>query len=621
MRIIGVIIFISICLFNPLYGQTNYQFKVDLNAIQNDKLKVELQTPNLPKGVKTIKYHLPKIVPGTYSIYDFGRFVSKFKALTKSGKELKVKRPDSNTWLIEKAHKMDKIIYTVEDTWDTDKDNKVFEPGGTNFERGKNFVFNNHGLFGYFEEMKQLSYEITIDRPAKLQGATSLKHKAVDEDTDIYLAENYMDLVDGPIMFSEPDFTTLNIGNAKVLVSVYSPNKKVSSAFIAGEVEAILEAQRAYLGGQLPVDFYAFIIYLTDGYSNSGGYGALEHSYSSVYYLPETEPEGIAQTIRDVAAHEFFHIVTPLNIHSEEIHDFDFINPKMSQHLWLYEGVTEYSAGHVQVKYGLMPIEDYLDVIAEKIRGAEQHKQDLSFTKMSSGCLHEHKDQYLNVYQKGALIGMCMDIKLRTLSQGKYGMQELMHDLSKEYGKNKAFKDSELFAKIEELTYPEIGDFLKMHVAGTKPLPIKELLAEAGVEYAATKMKKEKTLGGLENALGFDYKTMSFLMEDATKLEDFGKTIGFKNGDLIKAWNGKPLTSQNINQVITDFMINVEEDDDFTIQIERDKEEMELKATYQLADVEVKHAFSLIEAPSKAQTALRKAWLGEYIQKEDLEEK
>jgi predicted metalloprotease with PDZ domain len=41
--------------------------------------------------------------------------------------------------------------------------------------------------------------------------------------------------------------------------------------------------------------------------------------------------------------HEFFHIVTPLSIHSKEIQDFDY-NDKMSEHLWMYEGVTEYFA-------------------------------------------------------------------------------------------------------------------------------------------------------------------------------------------------------------------------------------------------------------------------------------
>lgn len=34
---------------------------------------------------------------------------------------------------------------------------------------------------------------------------------------------------------------------------------------------------------------------------------------------------------------------------------------------------------------------------------------------MSEGCLTTYKDQYTNVYQKGALIGLCLDIKLQSI--------------------------------------------------------------------------------------------------------------------------------------------------------------------------------------------------------------
>jgi predicted metalloprotease with PDZ domain len=42
--------------------------------------------------------------------------------------------------------------------------------------------------------------------------------------------------------------------------------------------------------------------------------------------------------------HMNFSYRTPLSIHSKEIQDFDYNDPKMSQHLWMYEGVTEYFA-------------------------------------------------------------------------------------------------------------------------------------------------------------------------------------------------------------------------------------------------------------------------------------
>ena len=138
----------------------DYQFKVDLNKVIDDKVEVELKVPASIRKQKTVRYHLPKIVPGTYAVYNFGRFVTKFTAYNKKGKPFKTKyisHPDDNTWVIKKAKKLYKITYTVEDTWDTKKDafgsdDYIFEPGGTNIEEHKNYVINNHGFFGYFDE-------------------------------------------------------------------------------------------------------------------------------------------------------------------------------------------------------------------------------------------------------------------------------------------------------------------------------------------------------------------------------------------------------------------------------------------------------------------------------------
>ena len=393
-----------------LAAQT-YEYKVDLNKVEDDQLTVELKVPALNQ--KELYFQMPKIVPGTYSIYDFGRFVSNFKAFDKEGKELSTEHPDANTWKISDAKNAAKITYKVEDTWDTDKGNIVFEPAGTNISDDV-FVFNNHGIFGYFKKYEKLPFKLEIDRPKNLFGGTAMKRTGGDEDTDIFETESYNTLVDNPIMFSAPDTAIIQVGKAKVLIHTYSPTGMVKSKEMVADIQPILEAQREYLGGTLPVDRYAFLIFLNEEgeYYLSGAAGALEHSYSSFYCMFEGDPSAIGQSIRDVAAHEFFHIVTPLSIHSEEIHNFDFIDPKMSQHLWLYEGSTEYAAQHVQVKQGLMPLGQFLSVISQKMRQADMFNQAIPFTTLSKTCLDENKNQYPNVYLKGALINMCLDMKI-----------------------------------------------------------------------------------------------------------------------------------------------------------------------------------------------------------------
>ncbi|MBK9613952.1 MAG: hypothetical protein IPO34_21815 [Dehalococcoidia bacterium] len=46
----------------------------------------------------------PKIVPGTYSIYDFGRFIFEFNAYDKKGNKLKFEPVDVNQYKIFNAN-------------------------------------------------------------------------------------------------------------------------------------------------------------------------------------------------------------------------------------------------------------------------------------------------------------------------------------------------------------------------------------------------------------------------------------------------------------------------------------------------------------------------------------
>ncbi|WP_373514972.1 peptidase M61, partial [Persicitalea sp.] len=481
-------------------AQKEYKFSVDLTKPQDDKLTVELETPRL-RG-RSVLYHLPKIVPGTYSINNYGSYASAFKAFDKKGGELEVEKVDKNSWKISKARKARRLSYQIDDTWDTPSiEEDVFEPSGTNIEEGKVFVLNTFGLFGYFKGMDRLPYRVSITKPAGFYGSTPLVNQNKEGNQDLFITKDYHELADSPMMYNRPDTVWLKVGNADILVSVFSPNDKFATKDLAADILPTLEAQRAYLGGTLPIDKYAFIIYMSDD-KNLTRYGALEHSQSSFYYLPETFSEAqLSKSIKDIAAHEFFHILTPLNIHSEEIGDFDFIDPKMSRHLWLYEGLTEYAAHHAQLRAGIIDLPTYLDRQAEKVENARTRYTDsLSFTAMSSDVLETYKDEYSNVYEKGALIGLSLDLKLRELSGGKYGTQDLLRDLAKTYGKDKSFKDNELFDKITELTYPGIRDFFRRYVEGGEPLPLQELFGKIGIDFEIEGQKKE-----VEKAFGVSF--------------------------------------------------------------------------------------------------------------------
>ncbi|MCE7990906.1 MAG: peptidase M61 [Roseivirga sp.] len=608
-----------------------YKYTVDITNVSEDKVYVELDPPKIRK--KEIVFYLPKIVPGTYAIADYGRMVSDLKAYDKKGREMEIERLDDNSWKIKNAKKLAKIGYWVEDTFDTEKDGpNIFQPAGTNIEEGKNFVINTSGFFGYFEGMKKKEFELNFVRPKGFYGATGMqplseggmlsgkisleatKPSADNSAVDRFSAGDYDKLVDAPLMYSKADTAIVRVGNTDVLVASYSPNNVVTAKEIAGTMKEVLEAQFKYLGGKLPVDKYAFIFYFTDKPVTS--YGALEHSYSSLYYMPEAPIAQMNQQLRNFAAHEFFHIVTPLNVHSEEIDNFDFNEPKMSQHLWMYEGMTEYFAGNVQVKHGLITPDQYLNVLRGKILQANQYNDTLPFTVMSKGTLDEHAGQYGNVYQKGALIGMALDIKLRKLSDGAYGTQNLMAQLSERFGKNAAFQDDELFGVITEMTYPEIGKFFAKHVAGNEPLPYAELFKEVGVNFEESGMIKTYSLGiGQTNITIAQHEGKQMLaIANAQSLDEMGKALGLQNGDILYKMNGKEIPDLSaIQGFIGEQMQNLPNLENFTYVVLREvdgaKREIELSAENKQIEVPAPFNISFDPEATDAQLALRKVWL------------
>lgn len=564
----------------------DYQYFLDLNKVSDDQLTVELITPKL--NTKTARFNMPKIVPGTYTIYDFGRFVNTLRAFDKDGNRLQVNHDNVNSWLIQDAEKLYRITYQVDDTYDANPEhNPVAGMSGTNFRAGEVFVMNTYTLFGYFEDQDQIPVHLDIKKPKGFFGSTAHKPNFVKETSESYTFENYFGLTDSPMLFCEPDTSTVMVGETEVLVSVYSATGNNKSEYIADNFSEMLKATGRYLG-KLPVEKYAFLMYFVNQDEGRNGNGALEHNYSSLYALPDYPQEQIIPFLRDIAAHEFFHILTPLNIHSEEIHYFDFNDPDMSRHLWLYEGVTEYFSHHMQLAEGLIDLDEFLNEMSDKLNTSLGNYEDnLPFTKMSSHVLEDYQSQFGNVYEKGALIGLCLDITLRRNSDGKYGIKNLMLDLSKKFGSEEPFKDRKLFKEIAALSDKETMKFFKKYVSGKKSIPYEEYFSEVGITYTAPSTEMGYSLGNIN--LGFNPETQHLFVANNSNMNGFGKALGYRTGDEILEINGKQVPSSGIQEFISDTKANMQEGNTMKVKVLREvngeKSEVELIAPIQKVEI------------------------------------
>lgn len=584
---------------------------IDLINVKDDKVAVEILTPAF--SAETVTFYIPKTVPGTYSEDDYGRFIENVKAFDKKGKNLAITKVDDNSYSIANAKKLTKITYLVNDTFDTEggggfgKSEDVFSPAGTNIKAGENFVLNTHGFVGYFSGKTETPYKMTITHPANLLGVSAMTDMDASDTKDVFNSSKYATLVEMPLMYSKPDFTSFMVDDMEIIISVYSPTGKYTAKDITPNMETMMRAQKKFLGAFDSTKKYAILLYLSDMQAQDAkGFGALEHPTSTTVVMPEMMGlEMLQEQLKDVVSHEFFHIVTPLTVHSNEIQFFDFNNPQMSEHLWMYEGVTEYFANLFQVNQGLINETEFYERMAQKISQASQMNDKMSFTKMSKNVLNApYKDQYINVYQKGALIAMCMDIIIREKSEGKKGILSLMQDLSNEYGAKKAFKDDELFNKITELTYPEVGVFLTTYVAGETPIPYAEYFAKMGVTETKIEVTGNPFLKGQKPYITVDPTTKEIMILPTIELNEFMISMNLKHNDKIIAVNGTNYNLDNIYDLVLGAP-NWKDGDEMTIKIKRDGAEQVLKGKIKMP----KETHDGYQSTNQSKAAIKDAWL------------
>lgn len=470
-----------------LHAQQPITATIDLRDQHNDRLEVELIVPPFTSDTPLI-FALPRIVPGIYGAMDHGRLAGAIGAFDPDGEPMPIQRLDVGRWTIPEPRALHRITYSVDDGWEEfdirfsignyRSSEGTLKPGAS--------VINHNTVIGYFEGHEELPYTLELKKPPTHYAATSLPRLTESTEAVTFHARSYRHLVDNPMLVAAPDTAHIRLNDINVLVACHSTTGQAIAPDVARHIRPLLADQRAYLGGTLPVKDYTFLIYHhpSDVEGSSMGDG-LEHASSTVILLcMPLDAEAIAHSVYGIASHEFFHTLLPLGVHSEEIEHYDFHAPRMSRHLWLYEGMTEYFAIHMPIKQGRQTVHEFLGVLHEKIRMMRKFPDDIALTDLSEQAM-ERQDQYYNFYLKGTLFCMGLDIALRERSEGKYGVVQLVQDLQQKYGPGRPFKDEELFATIERLTGPDIGAFLQRHLNSPGALPVEEWLGKAGVTLDA----------------------------------------------------------------------------------------------------------------------------------------
>lgn len=562
------ILILSLISFNIYSQENSFVYEVDFTK-KNDAFNVTLTVPQLSENDAV--YSFVSYAPGVHQPLDFGRFVKMFKVYDKAGNELLTNKISTNDFRILEPTNVSKIIYEIDDSFDM---STVYHPiypmSGTGINDDY-IILNTHGVFGYFKNLKNTPIKLGI----KLEGAQKIGTALKLNDNGYYEIESYYHLTDSPILIGNKlSYASTTIDKIQVEAYVHSPSGEITAQMVLDQASDILDAAENFIGYS-PVDRYTFLMYFSSQKDIQAmpvlqNGGALEHSLSSTYALPDM-PQYLP-LLKNIIAHEFMHILSPLHLHSEVLANFDYSDPvSEDQHVWLYEGVTEWVSYIMQVKAGIETPQDYLNYLSEKANNSEEYNAEYSLTRISREWFTEEGNkQYGNIYQLGALTAAMLDIKLLQLSNGNKGLREVYLDLIKKYGKETPFDNATFFDTLVEMTYPEITDFVDNHIKNNTPFDFENEMRSLGIKYYKKRLNPDNlpTMGLTIRPATNNQPTVISISSDymGTKV---------KTGDIITYINGTELnesTYQDLFESITKMKIG----DEYQLDIIRNGRAMKI---------------------------------------------
>lgn len=601
MKLLTVLFFISTFTsvsYLQAGNKNDVKVKYQVNVLnhKDDLFHVSLEVSKLTS--KNNIYNFAATAPGTYDVMNFGRFVKSFKAFNKSGNVIPTENISVNRWKISNPEKVTKIEYDIEDSFDADiKEDFVAPMSGTGIEENY-IVLNNFGVLGYFEGLQSAPIKVKLEYDPEWIVGTALRK---DKD-GYYPAESYDHLADSPFLIGNLTKSVVKISGIDVEVYVYASDTTSLSAYkILNTTEKVLKSSSGFIG-YAPVKNYAFLMCFMDmdtfSRNKFQGAGALEHCTSSLYTMPAGK-EFLGE-VQGTVAHEFLHILTPLHLHSEIIHKYNFAVPTASEHIWLYEGVTEWASNIMQLRGNLMTPKEFMQDIETKLRTNDQFDKDYSLSAMSLESYQPKGSRaFINFYNKGAVTAALLDIRLLELSKGKKGLREVFLSLLKKYGKNKPFPEKDFFKILVKETYPEIENFINDYIRGSKELPLKEYFEKVGFSYLSERISADKnpTFGAGITMIDGNIVAINVSKE----AQDFG----LRNNDIILKVFDIEMNQQNAQQIMMK-RSTMKAGDPFQLVIKRGSETLTLDG--KLLQRKDKHIFDEIADLTDSQKTLKAVW-------------
>jgi predicted metalloprotease with PDZ domain len=229
----------------------------------------------------------------------------------------------------------------------------------------------------------------------------------------------------------------------------------------------------------------------------------MEHLNSTQIIMRGSLSDGTVQDAVETAAHEFFHLWNVKRLRPAALGPFDYTRENYTPSLWFAEGVTSYYAYVHLFRSGLWSRNDFLKHLAGEIRTFEMEPGRALMSAESSSFhawFYDRAPQMqetnfanstISYYTKGVLLGMLLDLEIRSRTHGQKSLDDVMRLLyhnfyqapaATNYGPGRGYEEKDLLDAANTVTGGDFTEFFAKYIHGTEPLPEAQTLALAGLE-------------------------------------------------------------------------------------------------------------------------------------------
>ena len=507
-------------------------FDVTINQPASHLFHVTLRYVN--KGSEAVEFKMPAWTPGYYQLMNYASNVENFRATDKVGKALTWEKTGNNTWRVHtnKAAEL-RLSYAVKAT--------------RNFVAG-NYLDENRGYISpagvFMHVANQIQQPVTVTlhphsdwKPIIATGLDSIPGKS-----NTFTAPDFDVLYDSPMLMGKleklPSFTVNGIPHYFI---GYNIGKFDQNQFIS-DLKKIVAASVAVIG-DIPYKQYTFI-------AIGPGGGGIEHLNSTSISFDGNglnTPQGKLRLYKFLA-HEYFHHYNVKRIRPVALGPFDYERENRTNMLWVSEGFTVYYEYLILRRAGLMTDDELLNSLRNNIAAYEnkpghlfQSATQASYETWEDGPFGRTGDEAyktISYYEKGPVLGLLLDLKIRHETENKKSLDNVMRTLYQTYyqKKKRGFTDQEFRTVCETTAGTSLTEVFD-YASTVKPIDYPKYLSYAGLAI-------DTTLKEVSNAwlgLAVREKSDSVYVADVD-WESPAWKAGIRSGAVVSKLNDQPAT-------------------------------------------------------------------------------